>query len=125
MPVPEVMSKGRSEPASSARDSKASPPSGQEALNFGPAVQAMDQLETLLGIPEECRPKGPGSEPEPSTVERALADVASRLPDPTAFAHGAKLLAKDVRLLGEVLGDHPAFRAFDQAATPFLDQAQT
>lgn len=51
-------------------------------------------------------------------------EVAARLPEPSAFAHGAKLLAKDVRLLGEVLGDHPAFRAFDQAATPFLDQAQ-
>lgn len=52
-------------------------------------------------------------------------EVAARLPEPSAFAHGAKLLAKDVRLLGEVLGDHPAFHAFDQAATPFLDQAQT
>jgi 3-hydroxyisobutyrate dehydrogenase len=50
-------------------------------------------------------------------------EVASRLPEPSAFAHGAKLLAKDVRLLGEVLGEHPAFRSFDQVASPFLQRA--
>ncbi|WP_336967767.1 NAD(P)-dependent oxidoreductase [Sphingobium aromaticiconvertens] len=51
-------------------------------------------------------------------------EVAARLPDPTAFAHGAKLLAKDVRLLGEVLGDDPDARIFDQLTRPFLDRAQ-
>lgn len=51
-------------------------------------------------------------------------EVGARLPDPSAFAHGAMLLAKDVRLLGEVLGDHPAFAAFDQVASPFLTLAQ-
>lgn len=50
-------------------------------------------------------------------------EVAARLPIPTAFAHGAMLLAKDVRLLGEALGDDPAFRALNAAATPFLVSA--
>jgi 3-hydroxyisobutyrate dehydrogenase-like beta-hydroxyacid dehydrogenase len=50
-------------------------------------------------------------------------DVASRLPSPSAFAHGAKLLAKDVRLLGEVLGNHSAFLPFQQVAGPFLQRA--
>lgn len=51
-------------------------------------------------------------------------EVGARLPAPSAFAHGAALLAKDVRLLGEVLGDHPAFAAFDHIASPFLKLAQ-
>lgn len=51
-------------------------------------------------------------------------EVAARLPHPTAFAHGAKLLAKDVRLLGEVLGDDQNARIFDQLTRPFLDRAQ-
>ncbi len=51
-------------------------------------------------------------------------EVAARLPAPSAFGHGAMLLAKDVRLLGEVLGtDHSSFIAFDQAAGPFLASA--
>jgi len=48
-------------------------------LNVGPAVQAMDQLEKLLGLPEECRPKGPA--PEPSVIEKALAEVAGVIAD--------------------------------------------
>lgn len=50
-------------------------------------------------------------------------EVAARLPNAGAFAHGAALLAKDVGLLGALLGDDPAFAAFDNAATPFLDSA--
>jgi 3-hydroxyisobutyrate dehydrogenase-like beta-hydroxyacid dehydrogenase len=51
-------------------------------------------------------------------------EVCARLPSLTAFAHGAALLEKDVRLLGEVLGeDDPAFGALNDAATPFLDLA--
>ena len=34
--------------------------------------------------------------------------------------HGAKLLAKDVRLLGEVLGADPGFVALRDVAEPFL-----
>jgi 3-hydroxyisobutyrate dehydrogenase-like beta-hydroxyacid dehydrogenase len=50
-------------------------------------------------------------------------EVRARLPTPSAFAHGARLLAKDVRLLGEALGADPAFAALRDAAAPFLDQA--
>ena len=55
-----------------------------DRVNIGPAVQAMDQLEKLLGIPEECRPKGSNlaaSGLEPSIVEKALAEVADSIAD--------------------------------------------
>jgi len=51
-------------------------------------------------------------------------EVCSRLPAPAAFDHGAKLLAKDVRLLGEVLSASPAVVALRDVATPFLELAQ-
>ncbi|MGO9932584.1 MAG: NAD(P)-dependent oxidoreductase [Steroidobacteraceae bacterium] len=47
-------------------------------------------------------------------------EMYARQPSPSAFAHGAKLLAKDVRLLGEVLGADPSFAAFRDVAGPFL-----
>jgi 3-hydroxyisobutyrate dehydrogenase len=50
-------------------------------------------------------------------------DVYARLPDPSAFAHGARLLLKDVRLLGEVLGKDASFAPFRDVATPFLEFA--
>lgn len=48
-------------------------------------------------------------------------DVYARLPAPRAFAHGARLLAKDLRLLGELLGADASFAAFRSIAAPFLD----
>lgn len=51
-------------------------------------------------------------------------DVYARLPDPYAFAHGAKLLLKDVRLLGEVLGTDPSFVPIRNLAMPFLELVQ-
>jgi 3-hydroxyisobutyrate dehydrogenase len=51
-------------------------------------------------------------------------EVYSRLPNPAAFSHGAKLLAKDVRLLGEILGADPSFAPFRDVAAPFLELAQ-
>ena len=51
-------------------------------------------------------------------------EVYSRLPAPSAFGHGAKLLAKDVRLLGEVLGTDPAFAPFRDVVAPFLQWVQ-
>jgi 3-hydroxyisobutyrate dehydrogenase len=51
-------------------------------------------------------------------------EVYSRLPNPAAFGHGAKLLAKDVRLLGEILGADPSFAPFRDVAAPFLQVAQ-
>lgn len=50
-------------------------------------------------------------------------EVCSRMPAPTAFRHGAELLAKDVRLLGEALGEHPSAAAFRDLTAPFLAQA--
>lgn len=47
-------------------------------------------------------------------------EVAARLPTLGAFAHGGKMLSKDVRLLGEVLGDDPAYAVLRDTATPFL-----
>jgi 3-hydroxyisobutyrate dehydrogenase-like beta-hydroxyacid dehydrogenase len=52
-------------------------------------------------------------------------EVYARLPEPSAFAHGAKLLLKDVRLLGDVLGSDPSFKPFHNVATPFLDLVQS
>ncbi len=51
-------------------------------------------------------------------------EVYARLPNPSVFAHGAALLAKDVRLLGELLGEGPAIAAFRDVAMPFLNVAQ-
>jgi 3-hydroxyisobutyrate dehydrogenase-like beta-hydroxyacid dehydrogenase len=51
-------------------------------------------------------------------------ETYARLPNPAAFAHGAALLAKDVRLLGEVLGDDPSFVPLRGAGVPFLELAQ-
>jgi 3-hydroxyisobutyrate dehydrogenase-like beta-hydroxyacid dehydrogenase len=50
--------------------------------------------------------------------------VAARMPTPAAFSHGGGLLAKDTRLLGEVLGqDDPAYQGLRDAALPFLNLA--
>jgi 3-hydroxyisobutyrate dehydrogenase-like beta-hydroxyacid dehydrogenase len=51
-------------------------------------------------------------------------ETYARLPAPSAFTHGAKLLAKDVRLLGEVMGANRAFTALGDAAVPFLELVQ-
>ena len=48
-------------------------------------------------------------------------EIYARQPEPSAFAHGAALLAKDVRLLGEVLGADPSFAVLQGVAQPFLD----
>lgn len=50
-------------------------------------------------------------------------EVYARLPSPAAFAHGGKLLAKDVGLLGALLNDNPAAVALRAVAQPFLDLA--
>jgi len=51
-------------------------------------------------------------------------EVYGRLPSPAAFGHGAKLLAKDVRLLGEILDAEPSFAPLRDVAAPFLELAQ-
>lgn len=51
-------------------------------------------------------------------------NVCARMASPTNFEHGAALLEKDVRLLGEVLGTgDPAFARLRDAAVPFLNLA--
>ena len=50
-------------------------------------------------------------------------DVRARMARPTDFKHGARLLAKDVRLLGETAGDTSAYLALRDAASPFLELA--
>ncbi len=51
-------------------------------------------------------------------------EVRARMPEPTAFGHGAKLLAKDVGLLGESMGtDNPTYQYIRDVAGPFLDLA--
>jgi 3-hydroxyisobutyrate dehydrogenase len=51
-------------------------------------------------------------------------EICARLPNLGAFAHGARLLAKDVRLLGEVLGSDPSNAPFQDLAAPFLELMQ-
>jgi len=48
-------------------------------------------------------------------------EVYSRLPSAAAFGHGAKLLAKDVRLFGEILGTDSSFSPFREVVLPFLE----
>ena len=51
-------------------------------------------------------------------------EVYSRLPAPNAFGHGAKLLDKDLRLLGSLVGTDPMFAPFRDFVAPFLELAQ-
>jgi 3-hydroxyisobutyrate dehydrogenase len=52
-------------------------------------------------------------------------EVYSRMPRPGAFLHPSKLLEKDVRLLGEVLGPtDPSFTPLRDVATPFIELAK-
>lgn len=48
-------------------------------------------------------------------------EVFARLPTPEAFAHGAKLLLKDVNLLGSILPGDRETNALAVAAGPFLE----
>jgi 3-hydroxyisobutyrate dehydrogenase len=47
-------------------------------------------------------------------------EVYARLPSPSAFSHGAKLLAKDLRLLGEALADDSRSGPLRDFVTPVL-----
>jgi 3-hydroxyisobutyrate dehydrogenase-like beta-hydroxyacid dehydrogenase len=52
-------------------------------------------------------------------------EITARMPSPGSFVHGAKLLEKDLYLLGAVLGEgDPVFQAIADAATPFLDRVR-
>lgn len=50
-------------------------------------------------------------------------EVRGRMSDPTGFSHGAALLLKDMRLLGEVLGPETCgFKSLRQAGEAFLER---
>jgi 3-hydroxyisobutyrate dehydrogenase-like beta-hydroxyacid dehydrogenase len=51
-------------------------------------------------------------------------EAYAQLPSQAAFSHGASLLRKDMRLLGEVLGADPSYAPMRDIAEPFLKQAQ-
>jgi 3-hydroxyisobutyrate dehydrogenase-like beta-hydroxyacid dehydrogenase len=50
-------------------------------------------------------------------------EVYSRLPSPQAFAHGAPLLVKDVKLLEAVIPGHAGMETLRDAASGFLSAA--
>ncbi|MFV8817659.1 NAD(P)-dependent oxidoreductase [Haliea sp. E17] len=50
-------------------------------------------------------------------------EVCARMPQPSAFEHGARLLAKDVRLLGETIGEQEDYDILRRTAHSFLDRA--
>lgn len=50
-------------------------------------------------------------------------DVYVRQPAIGAFAHGARLLAKDLRLLGEAAGANASYELLRELATPVLERA--
>ena len=52
-------------------------------------------------------------------------DVSARMSSPTAFAHGAKLLNKDVRLLADTLRESPPAHVICDTAFSFLKLALT
>lgn len=58
-----------------------------------------------------------------STGHSFAFDVRSRMQEPTQFEHGAKMLQKDVSLLGDALGDHPSYQLIRDAAQAFLAKA--
>ena len=89
-------------------------------------MRATERVTVFSRVP--CGPVAPGSTPPwpaSTTTSGRLAfgfEVCARLPEPAAFRHGGALLAKDVRLLREVLGDDPGAAGLAAAAKPFLDQ---
>jgi len=48
-------------------------------------------------------------------------EVYARLPSPAAFAHGAKMLDKDLGLLGQLLAGNANYLALQKSARDFLD----
>jgi serine/threonine protein kinase len=60
------------------------PANGEPALNVACVVQAMAELEQLVGIPEECRPTPRAGEPssyQPGTLETSLKEMAIQVVD--------------------------------------------
>jgi 3-hydroxyisobutyrate dehydrogenase-like beta-hydroxyacid dehydrogenase len=86
------------------------------AANLGMAHDAL-QAGAALGISAEAL----GELVAASSGQSFGFRVRARMPPPAKFRHPAELLAKDVRLLGEVLGDgHQAFQPLRDAADEFI-----
>lgn len=86
------------------------------AANMGLALSALD-IADRIGIDREAI-----SDLIKHSSGRSFGfEVFARLPTPEAFAHGAKLLLKDVELLGSILGKEAGPNALATAALPFLD----
>ncbi len=49
--------------------------------------------------------------------------VCARMPEPAAFQHGARLLDKDVGLLGQSMDDDPDYAVIRDVARGFLQLA--
>lgn len=74
--APDRMFQGIINPLSSALTRGTDRDAGE--LNMGPVVQAMDYLEKLLGLPDECRPMGV-QRGELGTIEKALTDASEAI----------------------------------------------
>lgn len=85
------------------------------AANLALAYQALQVADTL-GIEQEAFKQLIAV----SSGRSFSFDVCARMPEPAAFKHGAQLLAKDVRLLGETIGDDPHYTCLRDVANRFL-----
>jgi serine/threonine protein kinase len=63
---------------------KSAPANGEPALNVSVVIEALSELEQLVGIPEECRPTPRPGEPssyQPGSLENSLKEVAAIVVD--------------------------------------------
>ena len=88
------------------------------AANMGLAQAALDAGEAL-----GCERTALAELINASSGRSFAFEVLARMPSPTAFAHGAVLLAKDVDLLKSVLPVHGGAEVLRATADPFLNAA--
>lgn len=85
------------------------------AANLALAHNAMEVADTL-GIDREAFKQLVAV----SSGRSFSFEVRARMPEPRAFNHGAQLLAKDVRLLGETIGEDVNYANLRDVANGFL-----
>jgi 3-hydroxyisobutyrate dehydrogenase len=88
------------------------------AANLAVAHHAV-QMAEALGIDRDAFIKLVGV----SSGRSFSFDVRARMAAPTDFKHGARLLEKDVRLLGEAMAGNPDYGQIREIARSFLDVA--
>jgi 3-hydroxyisobutyrate dehydrogenase-like beta-hydroxyacid dehydrogenase len=88
------------------------------AANLAVAHHAMQMAKTL-GIERDAFTRLIGV----SSGRSFSFDVRARMNAPTDFKHGARLLAKDVKLLGNAMADNPDCAQVRSIAQSFLDLA--